>query len=108
LNVDNLARRVIAPVSKWHGWHAFLRGLATNLHSLRVDDKTIQEILRHSSVGPTMNVYVRPVSESQVSATDALSEKLEMCNALGGKEMLEPRPRLELGTCRLRIDCSTN
>jgi integrase len=80
LNLDNLARRVIAPVSKWHGWHAFRRGLATNLHALGVDDKTIQAILRHSNVGLTMNVYVKSVSESQVSAMDARSEKLGMCN----------------------------
>jgi len=35
----------------WHGWHAFRRGLATNLHALGVDDKTIQAILRHSISG---------------------------------------------------------
>jgi len=80
LNLDNLARRVIAPVSKWHGWHAFRRGLATNLHALGVDDKTIQAILRHSNVGLTMNVYVKSVNESQVNAMDALSEKLDLCN----------------------------
>jgi integrase len=65
---------------EWHGWHAFRRGLATNLHALGVDDKTIQAILRHSNVGLTMNVYVKSVSESQVNAMDALSEKLEICN----------------------------
>jgi integrase len=82
LNLDNLARRVIAPIAKWHGWHAFRRGLATNLHALGVDDKTIQAILRHSNVGLTMNVYVKSVNESQVSAMDALSEKLRTCTDL--------------------------
>ena len=82
LNLDNLARRVIAPIAKWHGWHAFRRGLATNLHALGVDDKTIQAILRHSNVGLTMNVYVKSVNESQVSAMDALSEKLGICTDL--------------------------
>jgi integrase len=109
LNLDNLARRVIVPalsrceicrkpeeehkpegheykrdssLPHWHGWHAFRRGLATNLHALGVDDKTIQAILRHSNVGLTMNVYVKSVSESQVSAMDALSEKLGTCNDL--------------------------
>jgi integrase len=75
LNLDNLSRRVITPAlsrcvvcrqrqdahkadghmfkrdesfPQWHGWHAFRRGLATNLHALGVDDKTIQAILRHS------------------------------------------------------------
>jgi len=69
-------------VAKWHGWHAFRRGLATNLHALGVDDKTIQAILRHSNVGLTMNVYVKSVSESQVSAMDALSEKFGTCTVL--------------------------
>lgn len=108
LNLDNLARRIIIPAIEkccvcrkskrehkieghmfkldetlqWHGWHAFRRGLATNLHALGVDDKTIQAILRHSNVGLTMNVYVKSVNESQVSAMDALSEKLETCNDL--------------------------
>lgn len=80
LNLDNLARRVIAPTVKWHGWHSFRRGLATNLHALGVDDKTIQAILRHSNVGLTMNVYVKSVTESQVNAMDALGRKLEICN----------------------------
>jgi len=34
---------------EWHGFHAFRRGLATNLHALGVDDLTIQRILRHSN-----------------------------------------------------------
>ncbi len=107
LNLDNLARRVVIPalsrcevcrkreeehkaeghlfkldasLPSWHGWHAFRRGLATNLHALGVDDKTIQAILRHSNIGLTMNVYVKSVGESQVSAMDALSEKLGLCN----------------------------
>ena len=109
LNLDNLARRVIMPalsrcatckkgeeghkpeghmfqrdksLPEWHGWHAFRRGLATNLHALGVEDKTIQAILRHSSVGLTMNVYVKSVNESQVNAMDTLSEKLGICNNL--------------------------
>ncbi len=109
LNLDNLARRVIIPaisrcfvcrkqetehkpeghiferdksLPHWHGWHAFRRGLATNLHALGVDDKTIQAILRHSNVNLTMNVYVKSVSESQVSAMDTLGEKLGTYNNL--------------------------
>ena len=87
LNLTNLARRVIAPLCpKWHGWHAFRRGLATNLHALGIPDKEIQAILRHSNLGLTMNIYVKSVSESQVSAMDAFSEKLESCNVLATSE----------------------
>jgi integrase len=109
LNLENLARRVIVPalsrcavcrkaasehmpeghvfqldksLPRWHGWHAFRRGLATNLHQLGVADKTIQAILRHSNVGLTLNVYIKSVSESQVSAMDTLSEKLGICTDL--------------------------
>lgn len=108
LNLPNLARRVIKPAIErcircqkpasdhkpdghafeldksvaWHGWHAFRRGLATNLHALAVDDKTIQAILRHSNVNLTMNTYVKTVAESQVNALDALSQKFETYNEL--------------------------
>jgi integrase len=103
LNLDNLARRVIAPaldrclvcqkqknqhkserhlfqrneaLPRWHGWHAFRRGLATNLHYLHVDDKTIQAILRHSNIGLTQNVYIKSVAESEISAMDLLGAEL--------------------------------
>ncbi len=102
LNLDNLVRREIVPaltrcevcgkaesnhakaehefkldtsIPSWHGWHAFRRGLATNLHTLGVDDKTIQAILRHSNVALTINVYIKSVTESQVSAMDVLEAK---------------------------------
>jgi integrase len=104
LNLDNLVKRELVPaltrcsvcrqpesehgesdhafrldtsIPRWHGWHAFRRGLATNLHALGVDDKTIQAILRHSNVGLTQNVYIKSVTESQVSAMDVLSARLE-------------------------------
>ena len=118
MNLDNLARRVILPalsrcavcrklkeehkpeghefrrddsLPRWHGWHAFRRGLATNLHGLGVDDKSIQAILRHSNVGLTMNVYVKSVSEWQVNAMDTLSEKLGTCNdfATSGSNLIQ-------------------
>ena len=101
LNLDNLVRRAIIPalrrcgiclkaksdhdatdhefeldksVPQWRGWHAFRRGLATNLHRLGVDDKTIQAILRHSNLSTTMNIYVKSVSDVQVEAMRRLEE----------------------------------
>ena len=55
LDLARLARFVIRPALKqagleWHGWHAFRRGLATNLYRLGVLDKTIQAILRHANL----------------------------------------------------------
>jgi len=43
-------RRFTKAGIRWHGWHAFRRGLATNLHRLGVSDKIVQKILRHSGV----------------------------------------------------------
>ena len=72
LNLANLARRTIVRELKkgrgegkteveWHGWHAFRRGLATNLNRLGVPAKTIQGILRHANIRTTMDIYVKAV-----------------------------------------------
>jgi integrase len=53
---------------KWHGWHAFRRGLATNLHDLGVDDLTIQHILRHSDVAITRKSYIKTIPQQVVDA----------------------------------------
>jgi integrase len=73
ISFTNLANRDIKPALvkaglKWHGWHAFRRGLATNLNRLGVPDKTIQAILRHSDLATTMNSYVKTVSADSVAA----------------------------------------
>lgn len=73
LNLDNLASRVIKPEIekvklKWYGWHAFRRGLATNLNTLVVDGKVIQAILRHADLSTTMNHYVKFVGAESTAA----------------------------------------
>jgi len=80
LNLDNLARRIIRPVlrgtgDEWHGWHAFRRGLATNLHRLKVDDKTIQAILRHSDVSTTQRLYIK-TAPADAHAAMAMLERV--------------------------------
>ena len=77
LNLDALARDVIRPALEaaklpWHGWHAFRRGLATNLNRLGVSDKVIQQILRHANVTTTMNIYVKMVSQDATAAMKTL------------------------------------
>ena len=81
--MDALALDVIRPALqkanlRWHGWHAFRRGLATNLHRLGVFDKVIQQILRHAKVTTTMNIYVKTVS---VDAANAMKALEMMCAA---------------------------
>lgn len=61
LNLANLARRDIIPAigsDAWHGWHAFRRGLATNLFSIGVPPEVAQRILRHEDVATTQAHYV--------------------------------------------------
>jgi integrase len=104
LNLDNLAKRVIQPAIEkcgvckltkgehktdghlfeqdknlpvWRGWHAFRRGLATNLHALGIPDKEIQAILRHSNIAVTQSCYIKALTESQVSAMDLVGEEFE-------------------------------
>jgi integrase len=52
---------------EWHGWHAFRRGLASNLNELGLPDLLIQRILRHSNVTTTRKSYIK-VREPQVTA----------------------------------------
>lgn len=76
LHLDNLCRRDIQPVlqDRWHGWHAFRRGLATNLFGLGVPAEVAQTILRHANVATTRTHYI--VLESQQAGSAAM-QKLE-------------------------------
>jgi integrase len=108
LNLANVARRVIKPAIErcaqchkpqldhesdghpfeldlscvWRGWHAFRRGLATNLHELGVPDRTIQAILRHSDIKTTINIYIQSRDKSRSNAMDLLDAKIATCTEL--------------------------
>ena len=89
MSMDNLARRVIRPIMKeqgieWYGWHAFRRGLATNLYQLGVQGKTIQAVLRHSNLSTTMDAYVKTLSADSLAA-------MQMLNAVCATSM-QPKP----------------
>lgn len=82
MDLAQLARFVIRPALKdtgveWHGWHAFRRGLATNLYRLGAPDKTIQAILRHTDVSTTLRAYVKSVP---ADATAAMKAFEALCN----------------------------
>jgi integrase len=81
LDLHNLAERVIKPRFQekglpWKGWHAYRRGLATNLHAMGVDDKTIQAILRHEDVGTTQRCYIKTPSRIVTDAMAKLEAKI--------------------------------
>ena len=61
---------------EWRGWHAFRRGLATNLNRPGVDDSVIQRILRHSHVAVTQACYIKTASEDAKAAMQKLETAL--------------------------------
>lgn len=73
LRIENVFKRDIKDILDengiaWKGWHAFRRGLGTNLNALGADPKTIQAILRHSQLSTTMEIYVQPVAKQSHAA----------------------------------------
>jgi hypothetical protein len=50
ISMDQVGRRVIRPALEarhlpWYGWHAFRRGLASNLYAMGAQDKVVQRVL---------------------------------------------------------------
>jgi integrase len=79
LTLANTVRRDMMPALKkagiaWLGWHAFRRGVATNLYDLGVKPKVIQEILRHSDVNTTLGLYIKTVSTASTKAMRKLEK----------------------------------
>lgn len=81
VSLNNVLNRKIKPALRkagieWHGWHAFRRELATNLHDLGVDDKTIQAILRHSDVSVTQRCYIKTLPKQSIAAMNAFEASM--------------------------------
>jgi integrase len=85
LSPANVLRDVVLPALEkeeieWLGYHAFRRGLATNLRALSVDDLTIMEILRHNEVEVARRNYIKRVSAKSIEAMDRLEAELASRN----------------------------
>lgn len=81
-DLDKMALLVIRPVLEsadipWRGWHAFRRGIASNLFQLGCDDLTVQRILRHSKVQVTREKYIKVRDEKVESAMTQLEAAIE-------------------------------
>ncbi len=81
VRMDNLSRREINPDLKkaklaWHGWHAFRRGLATNLRAMGIPDDVIQRILRHADISTSQKHYAKTLPPSVRKAMKKLDSKL--------------------------------
>ncbi|MFZ3339452.1 MAG: hypothetical protein WA213_01120 [Terriglobales bacterium] len=86
LDLDNLADRVIKPIFRmngleWKGWHAYRRGLSTNLKRLGVPDTVNQAILRHEDVRTTQRFYIKTVREDVTAAMKQLEARIA-CTAV--------------------------
>src|SRR5512142_1560998 len=91
--LDYLVQTIITPTLQrndvvWRGWHAFRRGLATNLHGLGVADLVIQAILRHSDVSVTRQAYIKRDSADAPSLAAMLALERLVCNACATKRAI--------------------
>ena len=55
------------PIKRW-GWHNLRHSLASWLVSEGVDVKTVSSMLRHSGIGPTLDIYSHAVGPNQLAA----------------------------------------
>lgn len=105
LRIENLKNRTILPALQaaklpWRGWHAFRRGLASNLLEIGVEPQTIQQILRHSDVRVTLQHYAKARERNAVAAL----RKLERVFAKGRKSVEQ---RVEQRVPRNRVKSSS-
>src|SRR5208337_2662206 len=94
--VDKLGRRVIRRALEaiqlpWYGWHAFRRGLASNLYELGAQDKVVQRILRHSKPHVTRERYIKVFDRTVLDAVEKVQARIEEL-----RQAREDRRQLEL------------
>lgn len=64
-------------IKKQIGWHTFRRTYASLLKAVGTDVKIVQELLRHSNISTTMNLYVQAYSEDARQAQSNVIEKVK-------------------------------
>lgn len=94
-SVDISARLCCRPVigKRWHGWHAFRRGLATNLYNLGVPAETARIILRHARVETTRAHYIILESKDAGAAAMRKLEKAISKRAANGQQRKRRKSR---------------
>lgn len=97
ISPDKVARRVIRPALEtiglpWYGWHAFRRGLASNLYAMGAPDKVVQRILRHSRPHVTKERYIKVFDRTVLEAVEKMQTRIaELRQAKEGRQQLELR-----------------
>jgi integrase len=82
INSDNIRKRFIAPAAeKLHlgkvNWRCLRTSCATWMVQAGADPKSVQAQMRHSRIGPTMDIYAQFVSSGQKRAATKLTEYVE-------------------------------
>lgn len=77
-NLDRAIRTCLKEAKlPWLRFHAFRRGVATNLHDAGVNDLTIQRVLRHSDVSVTRRSYIKRLPAQAVDAMSVFQANVE-------------------------------
>ena len=85
-----IMRMFIKPVAKRLGigkisWHTFRHTYSCLLHANGEDPKVVQELLRHSSIKVTMDIYTQAVTSAKRKAQSRVVQ------------MIVPKPTLRAG-----------
>jgi len=95
INIDKVGRRVIHRALEvthlpWYGWHAFRRGLASNLYAMGAQDKVVQRILRHSKPHVTRERYIKVFDRTLLEAVEKVQARIEeLKRAKANRQQLE-------------------
>lgn len=81
LDLDKLGTRLVRPAIRtigvtWHGWHAFRRGIASNLISMGVNEKIVQRILRRSKPHVTKECCIKAFDPDVIAAMRKMEETI--------------------------------
>ena len=73
-----ILRSIVRPVAerigikKWFGWHTFRHTYSTLLRSVGTEFKVMQELMRHSSLRSTIDIYTQAVTPAKRAAQAAV------------------------------------
>jgi integrase len=79
VDLQKLGVSTIRPIAdalglEWFGFHAFRRGIATNLYSLGASDKTVQRVRRHAKADVTREKYIKSVPKDVVATMSRMND----------------------------------
>lgn len=98
---EAILRRYIRPVAqragiqKRFGWHTFRRTYSTLLRSVGTEFKVMQELLRHSTLRSTLDVYTQALAPAKHAAQAAIFSLVFSREANGTSQPLGPNDAAE-------------